>query len=884
MKGDFSRETFNPKRHYSGVLMQQGRVQLDADWNEQGAIGRYRAEVEALDVIGPCGAPQDAAGFEIAADGGNLTIGAGRYYVDGILCENDDQKLPYDRQPDLPDARIDDVLATLGQAGTALGLVYLDVWQRHVTALDDPLLRETALGGPDTTTRIKTVWQVKVLPVAQGGDDAQRRELVAKQQELQGRLAELQGADQEFQSEVARVEQALAQLPENARQRARLQQLLERFKARIEENRRQIEETQAQLDEVTAAIDRLPAGSLPTCASRFPEWDALATASGTLNARSQPAEPGDDPCELPPSAGYRRLENQLYRVEVHDPGAADTATFKWSRDNGTVVTSIEKIGGSVITVHDIGPDETLGFANGQWIEITDDALELNGRPGQLAQIDTVNAATREITLLGATPQPLASNPDGVDAARHPKLRRWDQVDQPGAAAGDRGVTAATSWVPLEDGISVQFGTGSYRTGDYWLIPARTATAEIEWPPFETPNASPVAQPPRGIRHHYCRLALLRVGDGVLTILDDCRQLFPPLTAHQATNAMHVTGTSWRNDDLLDSQEFLTNGLRIMLDRPPDPQSVSDATVIVTAELPYRAPGTETRAALPFNQTLIVLGNVAIDPANPNVIVWAFRRDLGGTRRLDTIDAVLAPPLAATTRRRFSRAAIIVQPAAVRLRVTLKGAAIWSDTGQQRLYLDGQALGQPGVRADGQTGRTALIFPSGGDQRAGDFESWFYVGQAQRQSTLQVNRVRFLASSLVAVGERVVADVAIPAAQPVTFAAQERVGVVEITFSRAVKPDGFNPGGQPQSVRLVTLANNEEQGHIFGDLSVGGNVARFIGRDPSLLGPASYRLIVLGQDIADRGPAVRAEDDSSPLDGNADNQAGDDFTLDFTVGQ
>jgi len=34
MSGDYSRKTFDPLRDFSGVLMQQGRVQLDADWNE----------------------------------------------------------------------------------------------------------------------------------------------------------------------------------------------------------------------------------------------------------------------------------------------------------------------------------------------------------------------------------------------------------------------------------------------------------------------------------------------------------------------------------------------------------------------------------------------------------------------------------------------------------------------------------------------------------------------------------------------------------------------------------------------------------------------------------------------------------------------------------
>ena len=137
---------------------------------------------------------------------------------------------------------------------------------------------------------------------------------------------------------------------------------------------------------------------------------------GLLNARAQPPDPTQDPCLTPPGAGYRRLENQLYRVEIHQGGPLGTATFKWSRDNGTVVTAIESIKGSVITVHDIGPDDALGFAHGQWVEISDDALELNGLPGQLAQIDTVNAATREITLQGAAPKPLAATPTGVDAA------------------------------------------------------------------------------------------------------------------------------------------------------------------------------------------------------------------------------------------------------------------------------------------------------------------------------------------------------------------------------------------------------------------------------------------------------------------------------------
>jgi hypothetical protein len=85
--GDYSRKTFNREKHYSGVQMQQGRVQVDADWNEQLDIQLYRTETEAVDVIGPSGVPKKNNGFKIGAtpDGHDLTIAAGRIYVEGLL-------------------------------------------------------------------------------------------------------------------------------------------------------------------------------------------------------------------------------------------------------------------------------------------------------------------------------------------------------------------------------------------------------------------------------------------------------------------------------------------------------------------------------------------------------------------------------------------------------------------------------------------------------------------------------------------------------------------------------------------------------------------------------------------------------------------------------
>src|SRR5262249_29459806 len=143
---------------YSGVRLQQGRLLLDADWNEQVDIGNYHDQTTIADTLGRAGGPLDNGGFALRPSPTNPgqwsgILGAGRYYVDGILCENEFETL-FSSQPDLVDATLPTTSGTY--------LAYLDVWQRHVSALEHPDLLEVALGGPDTTTRTRTVWQVKL--------------------------------------------------------------------------------------------------------------------------------------------------------------------------------------------------------------------------------------------------------------------------------------------------------------------------------------------------------------------------------------------------------------------------------------------------------------------------------------------------------------------------------------------------------------------------------------------------------------------------------------------------------------------------------------------------------------------------------------------------
>lgn len=162
MKGDFTRPTFDRARRYSGVRMQQGRVLLDADWNEQLDIQRRLDARSTADAVGAYGVPSSAPdGFQVYINSNAPWIRAGRIYVDGVLCENDaDRAIAA-----LPDG-------AEGLPGFGTYLAFLDVWQTGVTALEDPSIREVGLHGADTATRDRTVWQVRWAPFTPGADDA----------------------------------------------------------------------------------------------------------------------------------------------------------------------------------------------------------------------------------------------------------------------------------------------------------------------------------------------------------------------------------------------------------------------------------------------------------------------------------------------------------------------------------------------------------------------------------------------------------------------------------------------------------------------------------------------------------------------------------------
>ncbi len=450
MKGDFSRDTFDPLRHFSRVLMQQGRLQLDADCNEQSAILLHYLRTLARDLIGDYGGPEEGLSIGVAAGQQlDFSILPGRYYVDGILCENERTNLTYKKQLG---HRTSDAL----ESGKSY-LVYLDVWERHVTALDDASIQEVALGQADTTTRAQVVWQVKVAASTPDGDD--------------------------------------------------------------------IPAAQADWNKW------LNASGWP--ASWVGLWQA--PNRGSLQAMGRAQSTADtQPCVVSPEARFRGLENQLYRVEIHSGGSLKTATFKWSRENGSVVFGLKAVADNVVTLTNLGQGHRTALNPNDWVELIDDDRALHGESGFLARVLAVDPDEMMVTLRLPADVSLPAYDAAEYAAKHVQLRRWDYSRELTLSKerrrpqGDDGALQVEEGKPLtlEDGVQIVFAiapagkTHTYRAGDYWMIPARVATGDVEWP---RSGGQPVALPPHGVMHHYAPLGIINVTGTDVTLTKSFRK-------------------------------------------------------------------------------------------------------------------------------------------------------------------------------------------------------------------------------------------------------------------------------------------------------------------------------------------------------------------------
>lgn len=951
MDGDVTRSTnlAAVQKHYRSVLMQQGRVQTDADWNEQFAMLGHREQVEIVDAFGQAAAPWYDSGFHIVTDLAQLYapeqvlpgnqvpppaiqllpppasstarqgaakrlppdfyISAGRFYVDGILCENE-RLCTYLTQPDLPNPASPD--------GAGTYLVYLHVWFRHIDWIDDGNIREVALGGPDTATRWKTVWQVKFQPVAEESN----------------------------------------------------------------------------------------------CASAMTIAEEIAVPV-TLQARAEPDPVSDDPCVVAPGAGYRGLKNETYRVEIHQGGVPGAATWKWARNNASVESAWLAVNNFDLTVADIGRDPDLSFARGLWVELLDDSRILNGIPGTYAQILAVNGnvvtidpATIQTGTLALPPaslhprvrlwdSPLApviqSGPDGFIALENGvevkfslagTARTGDNWEIPARVATALG-PANILWPPGADATALDQPPAGIRhhyahlaiglfDGLKWVsfedCRKRFAPADEDVCLFFLGGDGQVA-PVHGAANVFDLPEKLSVGVSLGGLpLAGARVLFQVTagggSVNGASSSIVTTGADGvaQADFIVDGQTPVQKVVATLLDPanaprhlpvtftarllyadgvfydPGDCVDLKDANTVQKAidaicKLLHAPPAIFVNAVTTFDGKTPILNDMTIDgpTLEPGVVIQCSETLVNlamGARPVCTLSVDLPWPatdtdikywqgtsvgfqtirLAGTTvlgnAKAGGRNAILWEPVQntgnwlsktlpaimarhkvdrVLMRLHVEGRFVW-EAADASVYLDGTTFGR---RVKSGDRLLDLILPSGDKRRVADFDMWFWL-TAPAIPPLQVKTVEFWGVDPATGAQHLAVTAAMPLAQgaaPPSFTRIDEVNALHIVFDRDIQAAGIVVNGQPQAAKVEYQVAGGPLAKIYGDLTMlagSQSTAIFTCRDPStLIQTGSYRLTVIGSPNEEGFVAVTATDGSG-LDGTYNGTLGVDFVLPFTV--
>jgi DNA-binding MarR family transcriptional regulator len=494
---DISRFLFQPQKRYSSVRMQQGRVVLDSDWNESERIDDEEARRILAETVCAKGTPNE--GFlvrriteakvtkKVTYD---FTLASGSFYLGGLrfeivpeiverfLSQTDWLQIDADlgNLPFLPS--LDDLE---GGEKSRVDLVYLRGWEQCVTAVEDSELRERALGGPDTSVRMRRMRRIEVLP------DVDLDLTIPR--DFLGFCAD-----------------AFAKL------------------------------------KVQLAAPREGDGTGEP--HLFDDTNCELRSKARLTVTFSGEGITDDPCKPTVTAGFLGAENQTIRVQLTATnrfiwGYDNASPFyrvQVLEEEGQPVK---------IKFLTLPRDQAAQSLKGQAVEILPWGAFLPNQEkvaelqGHLATVATsFNPEEKTITISKPVPQAwidwlnarahaqYLSERDPADKKKYFYLRLWTG----GSGDAEEPDHAFTPGTPVElsgTGLNVTFSKHGL-PGDFWIIAARPNTPDLVVPWDLLKEA-----PPAGPRFFFTPLALIvwsvdRRGTTVLAEIQDCRHKFRPL--------------------------------------------------------------------------------------------------------------------------------------------------------------------------------------------------------------------------------------------------------------------------------------------------------------------------------------------------------------------
>jgi hypothetical protein len=201
---DISRFLRQRIKRYAGVRLQQGRILTDADFNERSWLREEDRRLGLLDFVGRRGSPDlgfsicqplnldveppdlaeplrpeetlPAQSFElggVSTPVRPVSIQTGSFYLGGRRFELE-QPQPFMFQRDFLQMGAADIPPPPENADDPVRLLYLlNAWEQDVGVVEDREFREPALGGSETSVRVRRMRRVEVKSVPAGRDCAE---------------------------------------------------------------------------------------------------------------------------------------------------------------------------------------------------------------------------------------------------------------------------------------------------------------------------------------------------------------------------------------------------------------------------------------------------------------------------------------------------------------------------------------------------------------------------------------------------------------------------------------------------------------------------------------------------------------------------------------
>ena len=450
----------------------------------------------------------------------------GRLYVDGELYEKEEAET-YLNQKDCP-------WAPSITRGKRTDIVYVDVWQRHVTSAEDPELREVAVG-VDTCNRMKAVAQVKVLEGSTSLPPDLRPtgectlSTAVEYMETEKLCEEITPGVEYIglENRLYRVEIHAPKTYKWSRNNAStVSQIIENVK----EGAASVKVKEVKLFEIGDIIeitdDRVEFADRKYYLSYLFSWDDIT---------------GNDKEKLKEFLKQKFGVNWVTTAQIVPIDNGKTIMVSFEENYLSLKLNDEQTEVN-LEIDDGRTDKFVAKNENSKLNIYYSSIKPWGELRKITSIDRnknklewdATSSRDPLSMTGGLPYDYTA--EGVETT-HPRVIKWD------------GANNTSNEETLEDGIKIRFSGSDMLPGDYWTFTARENTRTVE---------RLVNEPPQGVVHRYYPLATIEWDYGEIINVTDLRTRFEPLCGLTAADLGFDNADAPKWKDAKNVQQALEN--------------------------------------------------------------------------------------------------------------------------------------------------------------------------------------------------------------------------------------------------------------------------------------------------------------------------------------